>query len=161
AGARPGPAAYGAGGPATVTDALVVLGRIAGDALAGGTRSLDRPASERAMRALARTLRLPHARAAAEGVVRVAEASIEAALRVASLGRGHDPRGAALVAFGGAGGLHAAPVAETLGCDVVLWSGLAGVLSALGALVTGDRRETSRTVLLDVRDRAALERAFR
>ncbi|NOT32817.1 MAG: hydantoinase/oxoprolinase family protein [Candidatus Eisenbacteria bacterium] len=160
AGAAPGPAAYGAGGPATVTDALVVMGRIATASLAGGARPLDREASQRALSKLARSIAARSAREAAAGVVRVAEAHIEAALRTVSLERGHDPRGAALVAFGGAGGLHAAPVAEALGCDVVLWSGFAGVLSALGALVTGDRRETSRTVLLDARDGVALGRAF-
>jgi len=160
AGANPGPACYDRGGPATVTDALVVLGRIPGDSLAGGTLPLDRSASERALAALARALGLRGAVAAAEGVVRVAEAHIEAALRTVSIERGHDPREAALVAFGGAGGLHACAVAEALGVRTVLAPEGAGLLSALGALTGGQRREASRTVLLAPND-PRLERTWR
>jgi len=137
-----------------------VLGRIPGDSLAGGTLQLDRPASERALAALARALGLRGAVAAAEGVVRVAEAHIEAALRTVSIERGHDPRAAALVAFGGAGGLHACAVAEALGVQTVLAPEGAGLLSALGALTGGLRREASRTVLLAPSD-PRLERAWR
>ncbi len=96
AGADPGPACYGRGGPATVTDALVVLGRIAGDALAGGALPLDRGAAHRALSVLARAMRARSAEAAAEGVVRVAEARMEASLRT---GRRRAPR---LRAGGGA-----------------------------------------------------------
>ena len=160
AGAHPGPACYGRGGPATVTDALVVLGRISGDSLAGGTLKLDRGAAERALAALARALELRDATAAALGVVRVAEARIEAALRTVSIERGHDPREAALVAFGGAGGLHACAVAEALGVRTVLAPEGAGLLSAFGALTGGLRREASRTVLLAPND-PRLERAWR
>jgi len=159
-GANPGPACYGRGGPATVTDALVVLGRIPGDSLAGGTLRLERRAAERVLAALARALRLRGAVAAAEGVVRVAEAHIEAALRTVSIERGHDPREAALVAFGGAGGLHACAVAEALGVRTVLAPEGAGLLSALGALTGGLRREVSRTVLL-APDDPRLEQAWR
>jgi 5-oxoprolinase (ATP-hydrolysing) len=134
AGAVPGPACYGRGGPPTVTDALVTLGRIAGDSLAGGTLPLDRAAAAAAMEKVARGIGVRGAAEAAEGVLLVAEATIEAALRKVSVERGHDPRDAALVAFGGAGGLHACPVAESLGCEAVLFPALAGVLSALGAL---------------------------
>jgi N-methylhydantoinase A len=161
AGADPGPACYGRGGPATVTDALVVLGRLPLERLAGGAVTLDRAAAERALARLARDLGLAGARAAAEGVVRIAEAHIEGALRKVSVERGHDPRGAALVAFGGAGGLHACAVAAALGCDTVVAPRHAGLLSALGALAGGARREASRSVLLDARDRAGLERAWR
>ena len=160
AGAVPGPACYGRGGPATVTDALLVLGRIPGDTLAGGALTLDRDAAGAAMGALAERLGLRDAVVAAEGVVRVAEARIESALRTVSVERGHDPRAAALVAFGGAGGLHACAVAEALGVPAVLAPRNAGVLSALGALVGGLRRERSRTVLLDARDRPVRERAW-
>jgi N-methylhydantoinase A len=160
AGASPGPACYGRNGPSTVTDALVVLGRIAGDSLAGGTLALDRAAARRAMEKLATSLGLGGAEKAAEGVLVVAEALIEAALRKVSVERGHDPREAALVAFGGAGGLHACPVAEALGCTAVLFPERAGVLSALGALGAESRRERSRSVLLAASDRAAIERAL-
>ncbi|HVP14793.1 MAG TPA: hydantoinase/oxoprolinase family protein, partial [Terriglobales bacterium] len=156
----PGPACYGHGGPATVTDALVVLGRIPGDVLAGSGLALDRAAAARVLGALARALRLRDAVAAAAGVLTVADARMEAALRRVSVERAHDPRGAALVAFGGAGGLHACALAEALGAGAVLFPLHAGVLSALGALAGGSRRERSRSVLLDARDRGALERAW-
>jgi N-methylhydantoinase A len=161
AGAAPGPACYGRGGPATVTDALVALGRLPLDTLAGGALALDRPASHRVLASLARALRMGGgARAAAEGVVRAAEARMAEALRRVSVERGHDPRGAALVAFGGAGGLHACALAAALGCAAVVFPRHAGVLSALGALAAGPRRERSRTVLLDVRETRSLDAAF-
>jgi N-methylhydantoinase A len=161
AGADPGPACYGRGGPATVTDALLVLGRLPVAALADGTLPLDAGRARAALASLGRALDGRDAVSAAAGVVRLAEAHIEAALRVVSVERGHDPRGAGLVAFGGGGGLHACAVAEAIGCEAVLWPRHAGLLSALGALLGGARRETSRTVLLDARDASALERAFR
>ena len=167
AGADPGPACYGRGGPPTVTDALVVLGRIPGETLAGGTFPIDRGLAARAMRALARDLGHADPVPAAEGVVALAESHMAAALRLVSVERGHDPREAALVCFGGAGGLHACALAAALGC-VVLFPPHAGVLSAVGALTGGSRREKSRSVLLDARDRrrvartlAALERSAR
>ena len=160
AGADPGPACYGRGGPPTVTDALVTLGRIAGDALAGGMLPLDRAAAGAAMARLAKALGLRGAAEAAEGVLVVAEALIEAALRKVSVERGNDPRDAALVAFGGAGGLHACPVAESLGCAAVLFPARAGVLSALGALGAESRRERSRSVLLAASDHAAIARVL-
>jgi N-methylhydantoinase A len=161
AGATPGPACYGHGGPATVTDALVVLGRIPGDTLAGGTFPLDRAAALEAMRRLGKRLGGRDALAAAEAVLAVADARIEAALRKVSVDQGHDPRGAALVAFGGAGGLHACAVADALGAGAVLFPRHAGVLSALGALAGASRREESRSVLLDAREAGPLERAWR
>jgi N-methylhydantoinase A len=93
-------------------------------------------------------------------VVAVADARMEAALRRVSVERGHDPRGAALIAFGGAGGLHAAALAHALGCDAVVFPAWAGVLSALGALAAGARREKSRSVLVDAGDTRALDRAW-
>ncbi len=161
AGALPGPACYGRKGPATVTDALVVLGRIAGGSLAGGALRLEPMAARAALAALGRDLGGRDAVAAAQGVVALADAHMEAALRRVSVERGHDPRGAALVAFGGAGGLHACALAESLGSEAVLAPRHAGVLSALGALTGGSRREKSRTVLLDAGDLAALERQWR
>ena len=161
AGADPGPACYGRGGPATVTDALIVLGRIPGEVLAGSGLALDRAAALRALAGLARTLGRRDAVEAAEGVLAVADARMEAALRRVSVEQAHDPRGAALVAFGGAGGLHACALAGLLGASAVLFPVHAGVLSALGALAGGSRRERSRSVLADARETPALERAWR
>jgi N-methylhydantoinase A len=161
AGAAPGPACYGRGGPATVTDALLVLGRLPLESLAGGSIRLDRAAAERALEPVARDLGARDVVTAAEGVVAVAEGQIEAALRQVSVERGEDPRDAALVAFGGAGGLHACALAEALGCATVLAPRHAGLLSALGALRGGSRRERSRTVMAPADDRAGLEREFR
>lgn len=160
AGADPGPAAYGRGGPPTVTDALVVLGRLPARSLGGGAVTLDTSAAERAMARLGRALGGRPAVEAAAAVARVAEARMEAALRAVSVERGHDPRGAALVAFGGAGGLHACALAAALGCAAVVFPAHAGVLSALGAMRGAARRERSRSVLLDARDTAGLARAL-
>jgi N-methylhydantoinase A len=160
AGADPGPACYGHGGPATVTDALVVLGRLPGRTLEGSGLDLDRAAAERALAALARELGVRGTVAAAEGVVAVAEAHMEAALRRVSVERGHDPRGAALVAFGGAGGLHACALAAALGAEAVVFPTHAGVLSALGALSGGTRRERSRSLLVDAREVERIDRAL-
>ena len=102
AGADPGPACYGRGGPATVTDALAVLGLLPMAALAGGAIPLDRAAAQAALATLARALGLRDARTAAAGVLAVANGHMEAALRHVSVERGEDPREAALVAFGGA-----------------------------------------------------------
>jgi N-methylhydantoinase A len=129
AGAEPGPACYGRGGTrATVTDANLLLGRLP-EWLAGGL-ALDRAASERAL----------------EGfdpveVVTVVNAEMLAALRVISVERGHDPRDFALVAFGGAGPLHACVLAEELEIGTVLVPAAAGVLSALGLAASEERRD--------------------
>ena len=160
AGSVPGPACYGRGGPPTVTDALVVLGRIPGEALAGGSFPIDRAAARGAIEGLARALGSRDTMRAAEGVVALAESHMAAALRRVSVERGNDPRGAALVSFGGAGGLFACGLADTLGCSV-LFPLHAGVLSALGALAGGSRRERSRSVLLDARNPRAIARALR
>lgn len=167
AGARPGPAAYGRGGPATVTDAMVVLGRLPEMPLAGDV-SLARAPAARAIAALARGFGVRGAEEAAAAVVALADARMEAALRQVSVERGHDPRGAALVAFGGAGGLHACALAEALDLEAVVFPAAAGVLSALGALAGAERRERSRSVLCAADDRprlarelAALEREVR
>jgi N-methylhydantoinase A len=112
------------------------------------------------MERLARDLGVRGALAAAAGVVRVAEASMAAALRKVSVESGHDTRAAALVAFGGAGGLHACALAESLGCPAVLFPRHAGLLSAIGALTGGSRRERSRSVVSGAGDRARLEAAL-
>ncbi len=149
AGADPGPACYGRGGTEpTVTDANVVLGRLdAGRPLAGGVR-LDPEAAHAAVDRLARELGLADARACAEGIVRIATTEMVRALRVVSVQRGLDPRRFALLAFGGAGPLHAAAIADELGIDRILVPHAAGVLSALGLAAADRRRDTVRSVLL-------------
>jgi N-methylhydantoinase A len=144
AGAQPGPAGYGRGGMApTVTDANLALGRLLDDApLAGGLR-LDRSAAERAIAALE-----VEPTECAEGIVRVAEAEMLAALRLMTVERGIDPRGFALMPFGGAGPLHAAALARELGIERVLCPRASGVLSALGLAAAPARRDLARTLML-------------
>lgn len=160
AGADPGPACYGRGGPATLTDALAVLGLLPGEGLAGGAIALDLRAAARALEPLARALGVRSARAAASAIRTVADARMEQALRLVSVERGEDPRRAALVAFGGAGGLHACALAEALEVGAVLWPRHAGVLCALGALEGGARRERSRSVMRPAADRVSLTRTL-
>jgi N-methylhydantoinase A len=128
AGAHPGPACYGAGGGATVTDANLLLGRLPAE-LPGGL-VLDRAAAEAALGGID-----PAA------VIDVVNAEMLRALRVVSVERGHDPRDFALVAFGGAGPLHACALAEELGIAAVLVPEAAGVLSALGLVASDERRD--------------------
>ena len=159
AGARPGPAAYGHGGEEpTVTDAHVVLGHLDGE-LAGGVR-LDAEAARAAVGRLAGELGLPVQKAAA-GMLRVAEAEMLRALRVMTVERGIDPRGFALLAFGGAGPLHATALAEELGIERVLVPRAGSVLSALGLAAAERRRDEAQSVLrpgdeLDAETLAAL-----
>jgi N-methylhydantoinase A len=129
AGAEPGPACYGRGGTRpTVTDANLLLGRVP-ERLPGGLE-LDRDAAERALGGFD----------AAE-VVEIVNAEMLRALRVISVERGHDPRDFALVAFGGAGPLHACALAEELGIGTVAVPAAAGVLSALGLVASDERRD--------------------
>jgi N-methylhydantoinase A len=148
AGAEPGPACYGRGGESpTVTDANLLLGRLdPGARLAGGV-ALDRDASERAVGALAAELSLESERVA-EGIVRVAGIEMARAVRVVTVERGIDPRGLALVAFGGAGPLHAADIAAELDMRELIVPVASGVLSALGLAVSERRRDLQRSVLL-------------
>ncbi|HWX87423.1 MAG TPA: hydantoinase B/oxoprolinase family protein [Solirubrobacteraceae bacterium] len=147
AGAVPGPACYGRGGErATVTDANLMLGRLLADTPLAGV-SLDLEAAERAVEALARELGLDTV-ACAEGIVRVAETEMRRALAVMTVERGIDPRGFALMPFGGAGPLHAASMAGELGIERVLCPRACGVLSALGLAAAAPRRDVSRTVML-------------
>lgn len=145
AGAAPGPAAYGIGGTEpTVTDANVVLGRVVGP-MAGGV-ALDADAAHRAVGALAGELGLSVEECAA-GIVRVANVEMLRALRVMTVEQGIDPRSFALLAFGGAGGLHACEMADELGIGAVLFPRAGGVLSALG-LAAAERREDTVTSVL-------------
>jgi N-methylhydantoinase A len=146
AGADPGPACYGVSLEPTVTDAHVVLGRIAADQLVGGQMHLDIARAEAAIDSIARSLGISRVRAA-RGILRVANANMERAIGVVSVERGHDPRDFALVAFGGCGGLHACEIAAELGIETVLIPEYAGVLSALGMLLADRVRDHAAGVL--------------
>jgi len=148
AGADPGPACYGRGGSEpTVTDANLLLGRLAaGSELAGGV-ALDPEAASAAVGSLAGELGIDELEAA-EGIVRIANQEMVRALRVVTVERGIDPRRFALLPFGGAGPMHAAEIAAELGIDRVLCPRAGGVLSALGLCASDRRRDTTRTVML-------------
>jgi N-methylhydantoinase A len=144
AGAEPGPACYGRGGTRpTVTDANLLLGRLP-DRLAGRLE-LDRSAAERALDGLD-----------PEAVVEIVNAEMLRALRVVSVERGHDPRDFALVAFGGAGPLHACALADELGIRTVLVPAAAGVLSALGLVATEERRDHVRSYVVPLQEAGEL-----
>ncbi len=145
AGADPGPACYGRGVAATVTDANLVLGRLDASHFLGGRMALDPERAEAAVAALARHLRLP-VRRAAEGIVQVVNAAMTRALRVISVERGHDPRAFTLVAFGGAAALHACELAAELGMRRVLVPRHPGVLSAGGMVMAPRARDFLVTV---------------
>jgi len=148
AGADPGPICYGHGGTGlTVTDANVWLGRLPADAFLGGEGSLDRDAVAAPLRELGHTLGMDPDQAA-QGVLSVADAAMERALRVISVERGYDPADFVLVAFGGAGGLHATELADRLGVASALVPPDPGLLSAYGMLVADVMRQASRTVML-------------
>jgi N-methylhydantoinase A/oxoprolinase/acetone carboxylase beta subunit len=148
AGAEPGPACYGRGGTEpTVTDANLVLGHLdPGEPLAGGVE-LDADAAREAVGTLGDELGLSVEDCAA-GIVRVANAEMVRAMRVMTVERGVDPRDFALLAFGGAGPLHAAAIAEELGMRKILIPRASGVLSALGLAAAERRRDHARTVFL-------------
>jgi N-methylhydantoinase A len=146
AGADPGPVCYGRGGlEPTVTDAQVFLGRIAADAFLGGRMTLDLAAAKNAMARLGGQIGLD-AIGAAEGVLTVANALMANAIRTLALRRGVDPRSFSLVAFGGAGPLHGAAVADELGIEEVLVPFSTGVLSAWGMLHADIRHDVSAAV---------------
>jgi N-methylhydantoinase A len=148
AGAVPGPACYGRGDRATVTDANLVLGRLHPDHFLGGAMRLDETRARRALSAIP-TKSFATLEHLAEGILRVANARMESALRRVSVERGHDPRTFTLLAFGGAGPLHACALAQSLGIRRVLIPNAPGALSALGILDADLRREFSRTVMLE------------
>jgi len=137
AGASPGPACYGEGDLPTVTDAHVVLGRIAADQLVGGALRIDPARAERALARLGKPVEV------AAAVIRVANSNMERAIRAVSVERGEDPRDYPLVAFGGCGGLHACQMAEELGIRTVIVPRMAGALSALGMLLADRTRDYS------------------
>ncbi len=147
AGADPGPACYGRGIRPTVTDANLVLGRLDPDTpLAGGVR-LHPERAATAVAALAAELGM-ETRACAEGIIRVANAEMVRALRVVSVQRGLDPRRFTLLAFGGAGPLHATGIADELGIERILVPRSGGVFSALGLAAADRRTDAVRSVML-------------
>jgi N-methylhydantoinase A len=152
AGAEPGPAAYGKGGAQpTVTDANVVLGYLP-TALAGGEITLDRDAARAAVQTIADAMGLPSAEAAAAGIVDIVNENMLGGLRLVSVQQGFDPRDFALVAFGGAGPLHANALGRLTGAWPVIVPPSPGVLCALGDATTSTRDESARTVLRKLGD---------
>jgi N-methylhydantoinase A len=164
AGADPGPICYGRGTQPTVTDANLLLGRLQPTRFLGGDFTLD---SDRTRRITQEWLKQQGSPLTLEkfaaGVIRVVNATMEKAIRVVSIERGRDPRDFALVAFGGAGGLHACALAEALSIPHVIVPALPGALSALGILVSDVVKDYSHTVLWRVAGKlptAQLHREF-
>lgn len=150
AGAVPGPACYGAGGTAaTVTDANLLLGRLPAVARLGGSMQLDRAASQRAVAAIAQELGLG-LDGLAEGIVAVADAAMANAIREITVHRGIDPRDFSLLAFGGAGPLHAVSIAEELDLPRVVVPADPGVFSAYGMLRSDPRHDVVRSFFRSV-----------
>jgi N-methylhydantoinase A len=147
AGADPGPACYGRGELPTVTDANLVLGRLAPEHFLGGQMPLNRKRARTALGRLGKTLGLDAVQSAL-GVVQVANAHMERALRLISVERGRDPRMFTLLSFGGAGGLHATNLARGLGVPRVLVPPMASTLSAFGMLAAEVVKDYTQTVML-------------
>ena len=146
AGADPGPICYSRGEHPTVTDANLVLGRLDPELTLAGTVRLDEARTRRFMEQTRGPVQSIEEFAA--GIVRVAEAEMEKAIRLISVERGHDPREFTLVCFGGAGPLHACSLARALGIPRVLVPAMPGALSALGILMSDVVRDYSRTVMI-------------
>ena len=162
AGAHPGPACYGRGGTApTVTDANVVLGRLSATQLLDGRMPVRHELAEQAIARLAAQLGTSPVEAA-RGIVSVVQTNMLGAIRIVSVRKGYDPRGYTLVAFGGAGPLHAAALARDLGIERVLVPPAPGILCALGLLVAPLRLDLVRTrvALLDALTEAELAQGF-
>ena len=147
AGANPGPVIYGQGGQrVTLSDANAILGRLDAAHFLGGAMSLDMEAGHQALRELAQQAKL-NIIETAKGVVDIANVNIDRAIRRVSIARGHDPRHFTLVAFGGAGPLHACEVAQRLDIPRVLVPHAPGVLCALGLLIADVAVEYSQSVM--------------
>lgn len=163
AGAEPGPVCYGRGGTEpTVTDCNLILGNLDKASLLAGEMEIDFAAAERAVQEkLAAPLGLS-VEAAAAAVIDVVNHAMAEALKIVSVERGHDPRDFTLAAFGGAGPLHAAALAEELGVTEVICPPIPGAFSALGLVGSDLKRDYVRTVYVtaDAADPAAIESAF-
>jgi N-methylhydantoinase A len=159
AGADPGPICYGRGTQPTVTDANLLLGRLQSARFLGGDFNLD---LERTRQIVGEWLTRQQSRLTIEqfalGVIRVVNATMEKAIRVVSIERGYDPREFTLVAFGGAGGLHACELAESLSIPRVIVPGMPGALSAFGILVSDVVKDFSRTVLWRAQEKLPIAR---
>ncbi len=162
AGADPGPICYGRGTQPTVTDANLLLGRLQPDRFLGGDFTLD---LERALAITSEWLKKQRSNLSLEkfaaGVIRVVNATMDKAIRVVSIERGRDPRQFALVAFGGAGGLHACALGDSLRIPQVIIPAFPGALSALGILASDVAKNYSRTVLWRVRGKVPQEKLSR
>ena len=157
AGADPGPACYARGGEdTTVTDANVVLGRIPAASKLGGALELDVDAAHRAVGKLAKGLGIDTV-AAAQAVIDIANENMHAALRVISVERGYDPRESGLVAFGGAGPLHANALLRLIGANPLIIPAAPGVLSAFGFIAADVQNEFAQTYLKIAEDTPAEE----
>ncbi len=164
AGASPGPACYGRGGTRpTVTDANLVLGRLNPEYLLGGDLKLDGKLAEKALRDNVAIPMRTSLEEAAVGILRVAVDNMASAVRIASIERGYDPREMTLVAFGGAGPMHACEIAVQVGIPRILVPPGAGLLSSLGLLLSQPLHDFVRTVLgpVDIANPPRLESAFR
>jgi N-methylhydantoinase A len=162
AGAVPGPACYGRQDTqATITDANLFMGRLSAEYFLGGEMRLDSDAATRALAALGDRLAMD-ATATASGIVQIADAAMSQALRVVSVQRGYDPREFKLIAFGGAGPLHALSIAAEIGIRSVLVPPRPGLASAFGLLVADLKHDFSRTLVqrIDRADPQALEATF-
>ncbi len=149
AGADPGPVCYGRGEEITVTDAHLLLGRLDPDRFLGGAMPLDRERTIEYFRAFRRRFPRPASEIEiALGILDVANANMARAIKVISIERGYDPRDFTLVAFGGAGGLHACDLAEMLSIPRVLIPPHPGLLSTLGVLLSDVLKDYSQTVML-------------
>jgi N-methylhydantoinase A len=153
AGSDPGPICYGKGERPTVTDANLLLGRLPAEQFLGGSFKLDLPRTQKLVQ---EWLKKNNSRFSLEefaaGIIRVVNANMEKAIRVVSIERGYDPRHFALVAFGGAGAMHACDLALALRIPKVIVPAYPGALSALGILISDVVKDYSRTVLLRARE---------
>lgn len=146
AGADPGPVCYGNGDELTVTDANLLLGRLDPKYFLGGRMPLDVERTSEHARVFADKLQITPTRLA-EGIIQIANANMERAIRAVSVQRGYDQRDFALLAFGGAGGMHACEIADALDIGTIIVPEHGGVLSALGMLLADVRKDYSQTIL--------------
>jgi len=153
AGSAPGPVCYGNGGAEpTITDANLVLGRLDADNFLGGRMKLDLQGARRAIEErIAKPLGLS-VEAAALGIIKIADTKMSLTVREVSVQKGHDPRGFAMIATGGAGPLHAVSIARELSLPKVIIPELPGTFSALGMLLSNVRHDFVRTRILRLRD---------